>query len=78
MNSALNLKERTIINVTVNLEINEENEVKEYLVDLAPAGKYPITKEFYYELDDLSKNHTELFNQEIATILRLSPKLQVA
>lgn len=78
MNQNLDLQERTITNVNVNLEVVELNKTRKYFINLAPAGKYPITKEFYYELDFLVKCNTIAFKESVATILKLVPTLQAA
>lgn len=62
----------------VNLEVSVLNNAKKYFVHFTKEGKYPVTKEFYEELDFLFKSNRSVFSDYVKTMLRLLPNLQAS
>lgn len=62
----------------VELEMKSVNDSKEYYVNVADNGSYPITKDFYEELEYLFKCNSVVFKDYIKTMLKLLPELVAA
>jgi len=62
----------------VNLEMSVFNNAKKYFVHFTKEGKFPVTKEFYDELDYLLNSNRAVFQDYVKTMLRMLPNLQAS
>ena len=78
MIETLTLEKNDITHSEVKLEVSVMNDGKKYFVNFKKQGKYPVTKEFYEELDFLFRSNKSVFSDYMKTMLRMLPNLQAS